>query len=451
LRANDDAVASAQLHSKRTKNGLHYYGVWYDPARDPKRIWRTLRTQDKKAARQRLAQQEQLHALGQYDPWTDPTGDDAITVATAVADYLKEARTSMRDPSVRALSSRLSPFALLHGATPLRSIDAGHVERFVATLRGRKDKDAKGPAPPAAPNTRHAYWSALYGLFTWATKRGHLRTHPLKHRRGEPPAADSDFHVFSPEELARLCNAVREDARQVRRRGRAYLADVVEFAVCSGLRISEICALEWGAVRLEPADSTSLQAAEIKVASRSARPGRRAFTTKSGRSRTLPVWPRGARALHRLRERAEQVLGRHVRPHDPVVVGERGRPLERSIVGKLFRTYADEAGLSHATFHDTRHTFISWGVNELSLPVTVVQELVGHADVRLTVSYLRVSAATMQEAIMRALAAAGVSSPPPGPPPSYVRVARYVAGYDEAAPGEGSTPVLQSGPETAPD
>ncbi len=88
-------MPSIHLRKKRDP----YYADIYDPARTPKRIYRTLRTRDKRVARQRLVAMEREIALDQYDPWTDRRRDDMLTLAQATALYLAACQKEGQAPN----------------------------------------------------------------------------------------------------------------------------------------------------------------------------------------------------------------------------------------------------------------------------------------------------------------------------------------------------------------
>lgn len=105
---------------------------------------------------------------------------------------------------------------------------------------------------------------------------------------------------------------------------------------------------------------------------------------------------------------ARRRLGRDETPGDPVVTGAAGAATFKQTLTACFRDYADRVGLA-AVVHDLRPTYASWSVNEMAMPLTVVAQHMGHADVRRAASYQRVTATTVHEALARTLAAAGAA------------------------------------------
>jgi integrase len=131
---------------------------------------------------------------------------------------------------------------------------------------------------------------------------------------------------------------------------------------------------------------------------------------KGGKGRTIRLPPRTVEALkaHRARQ-AEQKLkaGSLYEDEGLVFASEIGTPLEPSNIDRRsFKPLLKKAGLSDIRFHDLRHTcatvLLSEGVNP-----KLVQELLGHADITLTLgtyshflpSMGNQTAATMESAL----------------------------------------------------
>ena len=289
------------------------------------------------------------------------------------------------------------------------------IRRFLETRTGRS-----GPAMPA---TVQSYYAALFGFYTWCVAQEMTQVHPLEDI-DEPDVPESSFHVFTPAEMKRIDEAVcAQTSTTGHMRHRAFLRDLVEVAVCSGLRVGELVGVTGRAVAVD--------GDRVTLTVRNYQGGRgKSRLTKTGKARSVPLFPRGAAAMLRLLERFEQKMERAPKPTECVLLGAYGKPLSEQAASKFFREALAVAGIEEASFHDLRHTYISWGVNELQLPLTVVQRLAGHADIRRTASYQRVTHRTIEESMSRAFAQAGIGPAVHDPSAAYIQVARYVAGAD---------------------
>lgn len=156
-------------------------------------------------------------------------------------------------------------------------------------------------------------------------------------------------------------------------------------ALTTGMREGELLALRWQDVDLERA---TLQ---VQVSLQAAREGRRheiaePKTAHSRRRIGLSRLAVEALCRHRInQEKERQVLGSGWDSrYDLVFPNTLGRPMTpENLVQRHFRPLLQKAGLPTIRFHDLRHTaatsLLSRGVN-----VKVVSEMLGHADVAIT-------------------------------------------------------------------
>jgi integrase len=135
-------------------------------------------------------------------------------------------------------------------------------------------------------------------------------------------------------------------------------------------------------------------------------------STKSRRSREVPVADQAAGALARLSQR-----GDFTGPHDYVFVSRLGRRLDGSALRRRVERARDAGGLRPLRFHDLRPTYdsllVAGGVDLAS-----VKTAMGHSRITMTERYLHArSASDLADRFTRALAHAE-------PPGSSARPAR---------------------------
>jgi integrase len=156
--------------------------------------------------------------------------------------------------------------------------------------------------------------------------------------------------------------------------------------VTTGLRRSELCALEWRDLELSGREPSLL-----------VRCG------KGSKSRRQPLPASLARELRRLR------AARQPERTDPVFCGLEGGRLQETILADIIRRAAKRAEIEkHVTAHTLRHTAATWLRQELG-DTRLVAEYLGHADLSTVMRYAHVDRKELFEAAGRLeqLAASG--------------------------------------------
>lgn len=362
-----------------------YAGVWYDPTRRPARKYVTLHTKDEATARRRLTELEKKESLGLWSPWADPAPEPDVTIGEGAKRYERWQRKQRRRESTIAGARRLlEQFeAFLPPGCLLAHVETRHVRAFLEAPKkggGRR-----------APATVRRYHAVLSGFYKWAHKEGLVQNNPVDVEL--PRLRRKEKAVLSEEELAALLRTIEADAVMKaagivdgKRRKHAglqpgairWLADFVVFARHTGLRPAEVCNMRWGWVRWEE---------RVVIV------GDKDFHPKSGHQRRVPVRGEALRVLERLdaARTAED-------PSAYVFEGINGGRLDPPYVARRFKHYAGRAGLPEGiTLYALRHTAITTWANA-GIPITTVQKIAGHADVKTTLGYVHVSAAEIDRA-----------------------------------------------------
>jgi len=159
-----------------------------------------------------------------------------------------------------------------------------------------------------------------------------------------------------PEHSRRDVYLTEAEVRKLAKAADPLTADIIWFAVLTGLRRSEILALKPEQVR---GDVLALDA-----------------KTKSGRPRGIPLTPR---ALRIARKRLPWGI-----PYWDL--------------RKRFDAARAAAGLDHVHFHDLRHTFASF-LAQAGQPMGAIRDLMGHSSLSVTNRYAHLAPAHLREAI----------------------------------------------------
>jgi integrase len=153
-------------------------------------------------------------------------------------------------------------------------------------------------------------------------------------------------------------------------------------AVTAGLRRGELQALKWEDVDLEA------ETLQVRRTLSEPKGGYIFEAPKSGKGRSIRLARKAMAALreHRKRQLEERMeRGALWQDHGLVFPSGIGTPLLGGNLNRAFKATLQRAGLSELRFHDLRHTcatlLLRQGVNP-----KFVQELLGHADISLTLN-----------------------------------------------------------------
>jgi integrase len=147
-----------------------------------------------------------------------------------------------------------------------------------------------------------------------------------------------------------------------------HLKPIAEVALHTGMRRGEVLGLKWEQIR-----NGFIYLKE----------------TKSGKGRQIPINDQAARVFRELRKK-NQLKSPYVFCDSK---GNRFHEVKRS-----FTSACKKAGLEDFRFHDLRHTFASHLVMN-GVGLKAVQELLGHADLTMTMRYAHLSQGHLQAAV----------------------------------------------------
>jgi integrase/recombinase XerC len=224
-----------------------------------------------------------------------------------------------------------------------------------------------------------------------------------------PPKPRQERDWLTPEEFRRLLDAAGRPERNLP--GLAERDRLVLLAlVTTGLRRSELCALDWRDLELGGREPSLL-----------VRCG------KGSKSRRQPLPASLARELRKLR------AARQPEPTDPVFCGLEGGRLQETILADVIRRAAKRAGIEkHVTAHTLRHTAATWLRQELG-DTRLVAEYLGHADLSTVARYAHVDRKELFEAAERLEELAALPEEParPDPPPASREPETPPSGLDQ--------------------
>lgn len=249
---------------------------------------------------------------------------DGHTLADALTLWLSARERSTNDANAIKLLRELYPTS-----TPL------------AKITGHDIYDALKPKGPAWANRIATIVRAALAL---AEARGWIDRAPKIDKRDEPHGR---VRFLTWDQSIRLLSELPD-----------HLGSMAAFSLATGLRASNVLGLQWGQVNLKR-----------KIA------WIHADEAKAGRVIQIP-----------LSSTAIQILEQQQGQHDDFVFTYRGEPITGQASTHAWREALKRADLPGFRWHDLRHTWASWHVQN-GTPLAVLKELGGWASMDMVMRY----------------------------------------------------------------
>jgi integrase/recombinase XerD len=182
------------------------------------------------------------------------------------------------------------------------------------------------------------------------------------------PARDFDKKSV-PEAKARTRYLTKEEFNRLLDHSANHLKPILLIAVHTGMRSEELLSLQWNQINLERREITL-------------------HKTKSGLPRVIPLSPIAVSTF--------VAIPRHITSAYVFcdrVTGERYRSLKTA-----FRSACRRANITNFRFHDLRHTFASWQVQN-GMDLYRLSRILGHSTIQMTSKYAHLATADLHDAM----------------------------------------------------
>lgn len=252
------------------------------------------------------------------------------------------------EKTIRFYNQRLATFADFVGAnTPISAVTRDDVRKFMASLRDRY-----------SPETVKATAVAVKRLFSWAAEEGILAENPIINLK-LPRTPKVDRPALTKEQVnLLLAKGFRKSQAGFRWR------TMLLFAIDTGLRVSELCALKLKDVGDD---------GQVTVRQGKGSKDRMVFCGQRTLQRTLEY-------KDRYRYKPEY------RYRSYLWIGHNGKPIQPAAFRKALYYAGDRVGIKVSP-HALRRTFATMMLNNKA-DLFTLQELMGHADITTTRKYI---------------------------------------------------------------
>jgi site-specific recombinase XerD len=307
-------------------------------------------------------------------------------VLTLIEEFLVARATRKPSPhTLQAYRRDLLAIVRLVAEAPDAPLPLAELPINAFTARTLRGAFARFATPRAAASVYRA-WSSWNSFFTFLVADGIVAGNPMSAVDRPSPPAPLPKPLRGEDTPEQLLTAVaRDDQRQRHPWPERDLA-VLALALCAGLRLSELLALQVGSIAGRPGER------RVHVAG------------KGGRPRVVPIEPEldGVLANY-LDSRRRRFGARTVRPESVLLVDRHGEPLRRGGLQYLVDSCYRRAGITErvpqgARLHALRHTFAT-RLAEDGASASEIMWLLGHASLASSQHYIDVTAGQQRAAV----------------------------------------------------
>ena len=289
-----------------------------------------------------------------------PIPSERLTIEAYLASWLNGKKTTLAPESVRRYEGRIGRLLPHIGKLKLAKLQPADLRDAYAAIGAE-----------VSTTTVQLSHGVLHTALKDAEREGIVARNVAS--LVTPPRRDTrEFHSLRPDDAKALLVASKGEP----------LEAFWTLAVTTGLRLGELQALKWGDV-----DFARRRLTVRRTLAVDGKPIFSATTSKKNHSRAVWLSDGAVTALeaHRERQERQRLDGRDAwTEHGLVFTTATGNPLDgRNLRGRAFPKLLAKAGLPAMRIHDLRHSAASMLLAD-GVPVKVVSEMLGHADVSTT-------------------------------------------------------------------
>lgn len=362
----------------RRKDGRWEARYVYDLDANGKAKYRSVYARSYSEVKKKLAEQKAMGSVPKKPQNSEPT-------ISSIADmWLSSKKLKVKESTYSKyydlVKNHIVPTL---GQVAVNQLDHMQVERYAEALLQRGRLDGRGGL---APKTVSDILSTLKSILFYAQKHG-IATNcyqiqvSVKQER-------TPMRVLSPSEQKKLTRLLMSDLDCVKLG--------ILLSLYTGLRIGEVCALQWKHIDLEEG--------LLKVRQTIQRI-RNTEDTEGARTRVIIGEPKSRQSIRDIPLPGFIIDILRARKRDPasyVLTESASRYMEPRVLHNRFKRCIGQAGIEPANYHSLRHSFATRCI-ELGFDVKSLSEILGHADINITLSRYVHSSLELKKQNMRKL------------------------------------------------
>lgn len=181
-------------------------------------------------------------ALGEIRARLKLATESDLPIAEAVAEFLAYKKSRVKERQLANLTDQLKRFATDYGDKPISTVTASQVEKWLSSLRSRKNPEKLKEAPFLSPLSRNHYRATLHGFFEYASSpaRGLCARNPVSDLEPEQ-VTTGEPEAYTPEDAALIMQAALDH--------KPDLVPVLALGMFAGLRVSEALEIDLGKIK----------------------------------------------------------------------------------------------------------------------------------------------------------------------------------------------------------
>jgi integrase len=181
-----------------------------------------------------------------------------LPVADAVAEFLAYKQTRVKERQLANLTDQLKRFSTDFGDSPISTVTTAQINKWLSSLRSRRNPDKLKEAPLLSPLTRNHHRATLHAFFGYGAAQARLWCPRNPVADLEPETVEhTEPEAYTPEDAAAIMQAALDH--------QPALVPVLALGFFAGLRISEAVEIDLSKLK---ADADEFRVSKSKTGPR---------------------------------------------------------------------------------------------------------------------------------------------------------------------------------------